>query len=97
MATYVILINWTDEGARAAKDTVKRSETAQEGARRLGGEITHIWWTMGRYDLVGILEAPDDETATAIMVATGGSGMVRTETLRAFNADELGGILAKVG
>ncbi|MGH2616667.1 MAG: GYD domain-containing protein [Thermomicrobiales bacterium] len=97
MATFVVLGSWTDEGARAARDTVKRAEVAREAARKLGGDITHIWWTMGHYDLVAILEAPDDETATAIMVAISGSGMVRSETLRAFDAQALTGILAKVG
>jgi uncharacterized protein with GYD domain len=97
MATYVVLTNWTNEGARAAKETVARSEQVRQLARRLGGDVKQIYWTLGRYDLVAITEAPDDETAAAIGVAVAGSGAVRSETLRAFDADEMSAILAKLG
>jgi uncharacterized protein with GYD domain len=97
MATFVVLGSWTDQGARAAKDTVARSEAVRETARKLGGEVKQVYWTMGRYDVMAITEAPDDETATAIAVAIGSPGMVRSETLRAFDADEMTAILAKLG
>ena len=97
MATYVVLWNWTNEGARAAKETVTRSEKVREVARGLGGEVRHLYWTMGRYDGVAITEAPDDETATAIAVAIAGTGTIRSETLRAFDANEMGAILSKLG
>ncbi len=97
MATYVVLCSWTDEGARAAKETVQRSEKAREVIRGLGGELRHLYWTMGRYDLVAITEAPDDETASAISVAIGSAGMLHMETLRAFSADEVTQILGKIG
>ena len=97
MATYVVLSSWTDQGARGAKETVQRAEAVQETARKLGGEVKQLFWTMGRYDVVAITEAPDDETATAMAVAIAGSGAVRSETLRAFDADEMTRILAKLG
>lgn len=97
MATFVVLGSWTNEGARAAKETVTRAEKVRQLAQSLGGEIKQIYWTMGRYDVMAILEAPDDETATAIAVGIGGAGMVRSETMRAFDADEVTGILAKLG
>ena len=97
MATYVVLTNWTDEGARAAKDTVARAEKVRGVVESLGGKLTHLYWTMGRYDLVAITEAPDDETAAAIAMAVSGSGMVRSETLRAFDAAEMSSILGKAG
>lgn len=50
----------------------------------------------GRYDLVGIIEAPDDETAAAVGLRAGMAGAVRTETLRAYDAEEMGRILAKL-
>jgi uncharacterized protein with GYD domain len=97
MATFVVLGNWTDEGARTAKETVNRTEKVRQQLQRLGGEMKHVWWTMGSHDVVAVFEAPDDETATAMMVAVAGMGAVRTETLRAFDADEVTAILAKVG
>jgi uncharacterized protein with GYD domain len=97
MATFVVLGSWTDQGARAAKDTVKRTEAVRQTARQLGGEVKQVYWTMGRYDVMAITEAPDDETATAIAVAIGSPGFVRSETLRAFDADEMMAILAKIG
>jgi uncharacterized protein with GYD domain len=97
MATFVVLGSWTEQGARAAKDTVTRAEAVRQMARNLGGEVRQIYWTMGRYDVIAITEAPDDETATAIAVAIAGSGAVRSETLRAFGADEMTAILGKLG
>lgn len=96
MATYVVLGSWTDQGARAAKDTVGRADVVRETARKLGGEVKQIYWTLGRYDVMAITEAPDDETATAIAIAISAPGMVRSETLRAFDADEMTAILAKL-
>jgi uncharacterized protein with GYD domain len=97
MATYIALINWTEKGVAEAKDTVQRAEKARQMAQQLGGDMPTIYWTMGRYDIVAILEAPDDETATAILVRVASLGTVRTETLRAFTADELPRIFAKLG
>ena len=97
MATYIVLGSWTNDGARAAKDTVARSEKARELIRGLGGEMQQLYWTMGRYDLVAIVEAPDDETASAISVGIASTGMVRIETMRAFSADEVTSLLRKLG
>jgi uncharacterized protein with GYD domain len=96
MATFIVLGNWTDQGARSAQDTVARAQQVREAASGLGIEMQQIWWTMGRYDVVAIFEAPDDETATALMVAAARAGSVRTETLRAFDGDEVKAILDKV-
>jgi uncharacterized protein with GYD domain len=96
MAHYVILVNWTEKGVTEAKDTVQRAEQVQQMVAQMGGSMT-VYWTMGRYDLVAICEAPDDETATAMALRSAGMGTVRTETLRAFTADEVNTILGKVG
>ena len=96
MATFVVLGKWTDEGARAARDTVTRSEAVRAAAQRLGGDIKDIYWTMGRYDVIAICEATDDETAVALSATVSSAGMVRTETLRAFDADEVTGILSRL-
>jgi uncharacterized protein with GYD domain len=80
MPTYVVLMNWTDQGARADRDTVRRREQADGLAEKHGARIERAYWTMGQYDLVGILEAPDDETATAFsfdLTSGATSGRVR--------------------
>ena len=58
--------------------------------------MTQIYWTLGHYDLVAIIEAPDDKSATAFTLAIGAAGNIRTETLRAFDAEEMDKILEKM-
>lgn len=95
MATYIALLNWTDLGIRAYKDTPKRADAFAAAVQKLGAKLVKIYWTVGPYDLVCIIEAPDDETATAALLQVGGVGNVRTTTLRAFGRDEVEGIIAK--
>ncbi len=97
MPSYVTLINWTDQGVKNFKETVDRYEAAQEALSKAGASFREIYWTVGPYDLVGILDAPDDETATAALLTVGGQGNIRTTTLRAFTADEMKGVIAKTG
>ena len=96
MPTYVALINWTDQGIKNFKDTVDRYESAQELLRESGASFRDVYWTIGPY-IVSILEAPDDETATAALLSVGGQGNIRTTTLRAFNASEMRGVIEKAG
>ncbi len=63
----------------------------------LGGKMTQNYWTLGPYDLVVISEFPDDETGTAAALAISSQGRVRTTTLRAFDSDEMQGIISKLG
>jgi uncharacterized protein with GYD domain len=95
--TYVTLTTWTDQGVRDAAATVERAEQVRGLVERLGGRLAHLWWTQGRYDLVSVTEAPDDETAAAIGLAVARGGNVRTEMLRAFGAEEMARVLAKLG
>ncbi len=96
MANYVVLMNWTDQGVKSAKDTVKRSQEAAKLIERMGGQLKQIYWTTGGYDIVAIASAPDDETLAAQLLTLAGAGNLRTHTLRAFTADEMTGILAKM-
>ncbi|HEX2400342.1 MAG TPA: GYD domain-containing protein [Mycobacterium sp.] len=96
MANYIALISWTEQGVKAYGNTLDRAEAAAELAGKLGGSLSQIFWTMGEYDVVGVLEAPDDESATAFALALSSQGNVRTSTMRAFDADEMRQILAKV-
>lgn len=97
MPTYISLINWTDQGIRTFKGSVDRSKAAAELAERLGGNLKEVYWTVGPYDLVAVAEFPDDETDTAFLLALGSQGNVRTVTLRAYNAEQVTGIMEKIG
>jgi uncharacterized protein with GYD domain len=97
MATYIALSNFTDQGIRSVKDTTQRADAAKEAAGRFGAKMTQIYWTQGAYDIVAVIDAPDDESATTFALALGMAGNIRTQTLRAFSKDEMNGILAKLG
>jgi uncharacterized protein with GYD domain len=97
MSKYVLLVSWTDQGITSATDTVDRAEKFRQMVSSMGGNVGEVLWTLGRYDIVGFLDAPDDETAAAISMKLSGLGNVRTETLRAFTAEEVGGITGKLG
>ncbi len=97
MPTYVSLLNFTDQGIRNAKDTLDRSERAAEAAEKYGARFEQLYWTVGPYDIVAILEAPDDESATALLLELGSVGNVRTTTLRAYDREEMKGIIERLG
>jgi uncharacterized protein with GYD domain len=97
MPTYVSLINWTEKGVAEFKDTVDRAEAGKALAGTFGGALKEIYWTIGPYDIVAILEAPDDESATAFALSLASQGNVRTTTLRAFSAEEMRGVIGKTG
>ena len=96
MAMYVSLIQFTDQGIRNIKDTVKRGDAAMAEARKLGMKITEEFWTMGAYDVVVMFDAPNDETVSAFMLKIGSLGNVKSQTLRAFRREEMENILAKI-
>jgi len=85
MATYISLINFTEQGIKNIKDQPGRLDDAQALARSLGGEMKQIFLTMGGYDMVAITELPDDETAARMALTVGAGGNVRTTTLKAFD------------
>src|SRR5712691_3036610 len=95
MATFVSLINWTEQGIKNFRDTPKRAKAFRELVEQNGGRVVSLHWTLGEYDLVAITEAPDDETFTAIGLILGSLGNVRTATLRAFDEAAIERIIAK--
>ena len=97
MPPYVALMNWTDQGVRNVRDTVHRREQADALADKHGAKIEQVYWTVGPYDLVTILQAPDDESATAMLLELGTGGNLRTVTLRAYDRGEMSGILQRLG
>jgi uncharacterized protein with GYD domain len=96
MATYVILANFTDQGIRNVKDTVKRADVFKEMAKKKDVKLRDIFWTLGAYDVVAIVDAPNDEAITGLGLSLGMQGNVRTQTLRAYSAGEIGKILGGV-
>ena len=97
MPTYVTLMNWTDQGIRTVRDTVDRSEQADALAEKHGARIEQVYWTVGPYDIVVIVQAPDDESVTAMLLELGSAGNLRTTTLRAYDHEEMSGILQRLG
>jgi uncharacterized protein with GYD domain len=97
MATYVSLLNWTDQGIKGYRETTARAEAGKALAAKFGGRIVSIWWTIGPCDLVAVSEFPNDESATAFALALGAAGNIRTTTMRAFGADEMSAIIARTG
>jgi len=94
MATYVSLIRFTDQGIRNVKDAAQRIAAAEKLFGQVGARMSEIYLTMGRYDYVVVMEAPDDETATKAALAVSSLGNVRTETLRAYRRPEIGKIIS---
>jgi uncharacterized protein with GYD domain len=96
MATYIMLVNFTEQGIRSVKDSPKRAEAFKEVAKRLGVTVKDIYWTLGQYDIVTTVEGPDDLSVTALGLSLGAMGNVHTQTLRAFGAAEMAKILDKM-
>ena len=96
MATYVSLVQFTDKGIQAAKETTQRVADWTSKVESMGVSIKQMYWTLGQYDQVCIFDAPDDETAASVLLGADMLGNIRTQTLRAFTASEMEKILSKV-
>jgi uncharacterized protein with GYD domain len=78
------------------KETTARGEQVRASVEKAGGQVLGLWWTQGAYDVVGAFEFPDDETATTIMLTIGMAGGVRTETMRAYTAEQMQRIIQRL-
>jgi uncharacterized protein with GYD domain len=96
MATYITTVRFRDQGLKGIQETTKRAAAFKASARKLGAKVTDVFWTLGAFDGLVILEAPDDDTVTAAMLHLGSQGNVQTTTVRAYNATEMDKILAKL-
>lgn len=96
MITYIGLMSFTEKGIQGVKDTTKRAAAAKEAAKKHGVNMREIFWTMGEYDLVCVLEAEDESALAAFSLATAMQGNVRSRSLRAYSASEMDKILAKL-
>ncbi len=88
MATYVSLIRYTEQGIRNIKEGPSRLDAAKKLFQSVGGELKQFYLAMGKYDIVIVAEAPDDEAVARIALSLGALGNVRTETMRVFNEGE---------
>ena len=96
MPTYIALLKWTGQGITKAKDSPKRLDAGRKRFKKRGVEIKDTFLTMGRYDLVCVVEGPDDETVAGALLSLGSEGNVQTETLKAFSEDEYRKILGSL-
>ena len=97
MPIYVGLGNWTDQGTTDFRGAVQRGNSFREAVEQAGGRVRELVWTMGEYDFVTVVEAPDDETAATLVLRVAAVGNVRTKTMRAFDADQMSDIIARTG
>jgi uncharacterized protein with GYD domain len=96
MATYIVLGQFTDQGIKNVKDTTKRAQTLKDMAKKFNATVTEVYWTLGQFDVAAIVDAQDDVSMNALLLSVGTLGNVRTQTLRAFSADEMGQILGRM-
>jgi uncharacterized protein with GYD domain len=89
MVAYVVLASFTDQGVRNAKESPKRAEAFKDLAKTFGVTIREIVWTQGRYDIVTIVDAPDEASFMSLTLSLARLGNIRTESLRAFSAAEM--------
>jgi uncharacterized protein with GYD domain len=96
MPTFITLTNFTDQGAKSVKDSLKRADGVKDAAKKFGITLKDIYWTMGTHDIVATWEAPDGPTMSAFILTVGSAGNVRGQTMRAYTRDEMAGILKKI-
>ncbi len=96
MAAYILLCNWTDQGIRSIKQAPERRRRVTEFAEKMGCKVIAVSMTMGQYDLVIRVDAPDDETMARLALSMGAQGNVRTTTLKAFPADDFERIIGSL-
>jgi uncharacterized protein with GYD domain len=95
MVTYVTLFQWTEKGVAEIDNTTARAQDFAQAAEKVGAKVKQQYWTMGKFDGVLVLEAPDEVTAMGLLARLGRKGYVRTQSLRAFGAGEIQQVLAK--
>lgn len=97
MPTYILLVDWTDQGITKFRDSVDRYEQGRGIMEGAGVKFRDIYWTLGSHDMVSIVEAPDEETLSAALLRNVSLGNFRTTTMRAFSADEMRAVIDRAG
>ena len=88
MPHYILLINWREQGISKIKESSDRYNSFKASVEKAGGKLVAGYYTFGEYDVIIIIEAPDDKTVMSLMLKVGSAGNVRTKTLKAFSAEE---------
>lgn len=96
MPTFILSLNWTDQGIRAVKDVPKRAEAARDLAKKVGVDIKEVYLTSGDRDLVVIVEAPNGDNVTKFALMLGAMGNVRTSTARAWPQSEFQKLISEL-
>ena len=96
MPSYLSLINWTEQGIQSVKDSPERLDAAKAAIEAAGGRLIFFYMTMGEYDIATLIEAPDDQTASRVLLSLGAEGSIRTKTMRAFTEDEYRSIVGSL-
>jgi uncharacterized protein with GYD domain len=96
MVTYVVLATFTDQGVKNAKDSPKRAEAYKQMAKTFGVTVKNIFWTQGRYDIVTVIEAPDEFSVAALTLSLSALGNIRAESLRAFSSADMTKIVGQM-
>ncbi len=96
MQTYLIMGKFTEKGITNIKQTTERADKFKEIAAKFGIKVQQIYWLIGEYDVVNIVEAPDDQALQALLVRVGAWGNVRTTTFRAFDKKEMDAIISRM-
>ena len=96
MPTFILSLNWTDQGVRSAKDAPKRSKAARQLAKKVGVEIQQIFLTSGDSDLLAIVDSPNGDNVAKFAIALGGMGNVRTRTARAWSEPEFTKLISEL-
>jgi uncharacterized protein with GYD domain len=96
MPTFITTLHFTEQGIKAIQDTCERAAAFKSAAKKMGVKVTGLYWTLGAFDGVLVMESPDEETATAVLLQLGSRGNMRTQTDRAFDAAEMQKILSLI-
>ncbi len=88
MATYITLLNYTDQGIKNMKGVPERALAARQALESMGGRLHAYRLTLGEYDAVVTIDAPDDEAYATFVLNIAAQGNLRTTTLKAFSEEE---------
>jgi uncharacterized protein with GYD domain len=97
MPTYILLVRWTSQGLQKIKQSASRLEAGRKAFKAVGIELKEFYMVMGRYDMVNVVEAPDDATLAKALLSLSSQGNLQTETLRAFTEEEYKKIISAIG
>jgi|SRR5688572_18584462 uncharacterized protein with GYD domain len=96
MASYIVLGKFSDQGIRSVKDTTKRADAFKAMAKKAGVTVKDLYWTLGQFDVITVVDAPDDAALAALLLSAGALGNLHTQSLRAFSAEEMSTIVGKM-